>query len=336
MRETVLETLSFAPLMEFNRRHLVSDSKHRANNQPELYNILALLEGSILDNTATSQVSLLRFYTLLLRRWTITIDTAQSLESIPVAAVPDMIGHVNNLALTLTQTSPTVGTYLHILDFYEAAAALYSKQRLLQHINVTIPPPLLVYLLYFSPSLAVVSRLCGILATYKRAWEAVMSEAVPRALTRRERDQINLFNGFLMDLCNCLWRDRAFSTTDLNAQGCRIPQSTQAALESYMRAADGKLSLKTAFGLSHSPVLCLQSISHVRELEDGEAEVIGARHPGPVTQASVEQLAGRGGLKLSWQEYRSGVLGYLESKGFPGISELMYNTMKTLMKTRRQ
>lgn len=306
-----------------------------ANSEAELHIILGPLEGSVLDNTAASQVSLLKFYTLLLSRWTITIDAAQSLESLPVAAVPDIIGHVNNLALTLTQTSPTVSTYLHILDFYEAAATLYSKPKLLQHINITIPPPLLVYLLYFSPSLTVVSRLCGILATYKRAWEAVMSSAVTRQLTRRERDQVNIFNGFLMDLCNCLWRDRAFSMTDLNAQGCRISQPIQAVLESYIRAADGALSLGKAFGLSHSPILCLQSISHVRELEDQELEAIRARHAGPVTQASLEQFANRGGLRLSWQKYRSGVLGYLESKGFPGIPELMYNTMKTLMKARR-
>ena len=300
-----------------------------------MYSLLGPLESSVLDNTATSQAFLLQFYTRLLHRWTIAIDAAQSLESLPVAAVPDLINHVNKLALTLTQTSPTVSTYLGILDFYEAAAALYSKPKLLQHITITIPPPLLVYLLYFSPSLAVVSRLCGILATYKRAWEAVMSPAVARQLTRGEREQINLFNGFLMDLCNCLWRGRAFSTTDLNAQGCRIPQPTQAALEAYVRAADEGLSLGAAFGLSHSPLLCLQSISHVREREDDEMEVIRARHGGPVTQASLGQLANRGGLKLSWQEYRAGVLAHLESQGFPGIPELMYNTMKNLMKAGR-
>jgi centromere protein I len=263
------------------------------------------------------------------------MEAADNLYALPAATVPDLIAYVNQLTLTLTQTSPTVGTFLDILDFYEAAATLYSKPKLIQHTDITIPPPLLVYLLYFSPSLAVVSRLCGMLATYKRAWEALMSPAVPRALTRREREQINVFNGFLMDLCNCLWRGRAFSTTDLNAQGCRISEATQAALGSFVSAADTDLSLATAFGLSYSPLLCLQSISYVREREDDEMATIRTRHAGPVTQVSLGQLANRGGLRLSYQDYRSGVLAHLETKGLSGIPDLMYNTMKNLMRVRQ-
>jgi centromere protein I len=296
-----------------------------------------VLEHSVLDNTPASQVSLLRFYTLLLQRWTITVEAAaESLDSLPVSTITNVIDYANQLALTVTQTSPTVGTYLDILDFYQASAALFSNRNLLQLVDITIPPPLLVYLLYFSPSLAVVSRLCGILATYKRAWEAVMSPAVARQLSRRERDQINVFNGFLMDLCNCVWRGRAFSTTDLNAQGCRIPPPSQAALEAYVRAREPDFSLGVVFGLSHSPLLCLQSIGYVWALEDEEMGDIRARHGGPVTQASLGQLANRGGLRLSWQEYRSGVLEHLAAKGFPGIPELMYNTMKNLMRARQQ
>jgi len=264
------------------------------------------------------------------------MEAAESIDTLPWATIPHLIDYVNQLALTLTQTSPTVKTYLAILDFYEAAANLYSRTKLLQYIEITIPPPLLVYLVYFSPSLAAVSRLCGILASYKRAWQTVMSSAVARHLTRRERDQINVFNGFLMDLCNCMWRGRAFSKMDLNAQGCRIPQSVQTTLESHMRSVDPDLSLATAFGLSHSPLLCLQSLSYIRQLEEDEMEDLRARHAGPVTQASLGRLANRGGLALSWQEYRSGVLEYLEAKGFPGISDLMYNTMKNLMRARRQ
>ncbi|KAL1837191.1 hypothetical protein VTJ49DRAFT_4163 [Mycothermus thermophilus] len=323
-RDKVLKTLSFVPLMEFQ----------------ELHKILRALERAMLDNTPLSQLSLLRFYTSLLERWHITVQAAPSLDSLPLDSVTHVIEYVHPLSLTVTQTSPTVGAYLDVLDFYEALASLCSSPKLLPVLDISIPPPLLVYLTFFSPSLVITSRLCGILATYKRAWEAVMSPAVPRQLSVREREHINIFNGFLMDLCNCLWRGRAFATSDTNAKGCLLPASARAALEQYVTARDPDvLSLATAFDLSHSPLLCLRSISYLRELEDKAAADGGggirARHAGPVTQVSLGRLANRGGLRLSWQDYRAGVLAHLEEKGFPGIQELMYNTMKNLMRARQ-
>jgi centromere protein I len=38
------------------------------------------------------------------------------------------------------------------------------------------------------------------------------------------RDFVNYFNGFVMDLCNCLWRNRALNNADKNALGCQIPE----------------------------------------------------------------------------------------------------------------
>ncbi|KAK0627038.1 Mis6-domain-containing protein [Immersiella caudata] len=296
--------------------------------------LLRPLEHSLLDNTSESQVALLNFYTRLLRRWTVAIREKVDFDALPKDSVPDLINHVNGLALTLTQTSPSVPTYLVILDFYSSCASLFSQRPILLHVEITIPPALLIYILFFSGSLPTISRLGGVLAAYKRSWEAVMTPPAMRALTERERKQINTFNGFLMDLCNCIWRGRAFGTSDLNAQGCRIPRSLPPVLESYLHSVDSDLALAAAFGLSHSPVLCMQSIAHVRELED-EVDEIRARHAGPVTQASLGQLANRGGLQLAWQEYRVGVLQHLEEKGFEGVSELMYNTMKNLAKTKQ-
>ena len=276
-------------------------------------------------------MSLLKFYTLLLQRWTITQVATRRTVSLTRPTVARLIVRVNDLALTLTQTSPTVGTYLHILDFYEAAKTLYSNTRLLRFVEIANPPPLLVYILYFSPSLTVVSRLCSILATYKRAWEVAITPGdAKRQVTGLEEGQTRVFNGFLMDICNCLWRGRAFSTAYANAQGCRLPEPVQVALRAYIHAADPDLSLETALGLAHSPLLCLLSDSYVKQLEEDEMEELRARHAGPVTQRSLLNLAKRGGLNLSWQAYKSGMLSYLEAKGFPGIAELIRSTMKNV------
>jgi centromere protein I len=337
-RDAVLEALGFAPLQDF-----YGTSKCSAYTSPsELLTLwaavytqlFASLEHTLLDNTPESQAALLRFYTRLLRRWRVAMREKDDLDTLPKESIHGLVDHVNSLALTLTQTSPSVSTYLAILDFYHCCVSLFSQRPILLQVEITIPPALLIYILFFSGSLPIMARLGGVLAEYKRSWEAVMAAPAMRALTERERKQINTFNGFLMDLCNCIWRGRAFGTSDLNAQGCRIPRSLPPVLESYLRGVDSDLALSSAFGLSHSPVLCMQAIAHVRELED-EVDDIRARHAGPVTQASLGQLANRGGLQLAWQEYRVGVLQHLEERGFEGVSELMYNTMKNLAKTKQ-
>lgn len=44
------------------------------------------------------------------------------------------------------------------------------------------------------------------------------------AMPAYSRDFVNYFNGFVMDLCNCLWRNRALNNADKNALGCQIPE----------------------------------------------------------------------------------------------------------------
>ncbi|KAK4212380.1 centromere protein I [Rhypophila decipiens] len=322
-RDLVLETLSYAPLKDFKESYT---------------SLFQPLENAILNNTPESQLSLLKFYTLLLRRWTIILLSEEDLDSAPVEAVTALNVHVKKLALTLTQTSPKISTYLSILDFYDANVAMVSEPKLLKHVEITIPHAFVVYILHFSYSLVVVSRLCGLLAAYKRGWEMLMTQVPPlRGLTLHERQQISTFNGCLMDICNCLWRGRAFITTDLNAQGCRIPRSLEPKLNGYLRKIDSSMPLASVFGLSYSPVFGLQAISCLREMEEEEIlkGELHARHAGPVTQNSLIQLGHKGGLVLSWNAYRAGVLRHLEAKGLPGVPELLYKTMKNLMKEKQ-
>jgi centromere protein I len=156
------------------------------------------------------------------------------------------------------------------------------------------------------------------------------------------KDYVNLFNGFLMDICNCVWRLRAFNKADTNALGCLLPPPLLPLLTTYVAKLDTGLALPSLFSLSHSSVLCNLSIAYVRELEDkevveaseGATSPIKIRHAGPVTQHTIKQLGKDGGLKLSWTNYRLGVLRYLEGKGVMGVGELMHNTLKQLMTAR--
>jgi centromere protein I len=199
----------------------------------------------------------------------------------------------------------------------------------------------LVYTLFFSPGISTLSRLCAVLATYKRAFEsAVTQPASPSAgdspAEAYPKEYVSHFNGFLMDVCNCLWRSRAFNTGDVNALGCLLPAEVGGRLAAYVAGLDTGLQLSSLFNLSYSPVLALQSITYLRELEDkaDEERGLSARHAGPVTQKSLLQLGRDGGVEMAWAAYRLGVLRYLEDAGVGGVSELMYNTMRHLMAQR--
>jgi centromere protein I len=168
------------------------------------------------------------------------------------------------------------------------------------------------------------------LAKYKRAFEPLVA---PNVVDQQAypKDYVNHFNGFLMDLCNCLWRSRAFNTSDVNSLGCLIPEPVTAALTKYVTSLGMGLDMAALFSLSYSPAISMQAISYLRELEDAAEGEISIRQAGPVTQASLRSLQRDGGINMSWRDYRLGVLQYLEGNGAPGVGQLMYNTIKNLM-----
>jgi len=312
---------------------------------PELYeNIFHPLETCILDNSAESQLSLLKFYTELLRHWYASLLASDEVLEYAPRTITSVVDHAHQLALTITQTSPTLAAEFAVIEFLEQYIPILNDERLRKYVPIRNPPDTLVYTLFFSQSLTVVSRLCTVLSNYKQGFQMAMAAkksktptpgAQPITSSTYPLDYINRFNGFLMDICNCVWRMRAFTDTDPNALGCLVPRSRVRLFENYVESLPGSdAPLALYFGLSHSPVLSFQSILALRQLEDEALEknprALATRHPGPVTQASLVRLREDGGLVLSWQDYRLAVLQRLEEEGFLGIPDLMRNTMKIL------
>lgn len=298
-----------------------------------------------MDNTPGTQLSVLSMYTKLLHHWTTILHSDDAVPIHASASITALIRHVNPLALTLLQTSPAISTDSAILDFYEQSVRLITDDTMVRHIRIELPSSSLIYTMLFSSSLATVSRLCFILACYKKGFETAMSTKARQGSSQGsqgvdslsyDRPYVNLYNGYLMDICNCFWRGRAFSDSDANSQGCTVPRRTVDALATYVSSVDRSFQLGSLFSLSHSPVMCLQSILQVRELEDAAVEKDGSirtRHAGPVTQNSLAKLTAAGGLRLSWQEYRIDVLEALSAKGLVGVAELLKNTMTVLKKS---
>ncbi|KAF5025052.1 hypothetical protein F66182_2869 [Fusarium sp. NRRL 66182] len=325
-RDILFDVLSYSPLLDFK----------------ELYqHIFQPLETATLDNTLESQLALLALYRNLLHHWTVVLESSDPIPNSASEIVTALVRHVNPLALTLAQTSTSVSTRSAILDFYEQNARLVSHETLKHYIRIELPPSFLIYILFFSSSAAIVSRICAILASYKKGFEMAMLIHPRRDGSNRidlssyNRVFVSLFNGFLMDMCNCFWRGRAFTDTDPNAHGCMIPRSLVPVLSSYVTSVDKDYALVSLFSLSYSPILCLQSSRCIQSLENAEVdgdEFLRTRHEGPATQSSLGHLASSGGARISWQDYRINVLETLSAQELGGIADLLKNTMTVLRK----
>jgi centromere protein I len=138
-----------------------------------------------------------------------------------------------------------------------------------------------------------------------------------------------------MDICNALWRKRAFSDGEANEHGCLVPRPTLDALARYLQAVDRTYELTSILNFSYSPTLSYLSLQRIRELEDQELQQgnpIRVRHAGPVTEQSLLKTATAGGLNIPWLSYRINVLDSLTEKGLPGIADLLKCTMTRLKK----
>ncbi|VTT63741.1 unnamed protein product [Fusarium fujikuroi] len=323
-RDAIFEILSYSPLLDFQGLY-----KH----------IFQPLEAATLDNSPESLLALLALYKNLLHHWTVLLESSDTVPDHASGTITALVRHVNPLALTLCQTCPSVSSRSAILDFYERNARLVSHQVLKHYICIELPPSSLIYILFFSSSAAIVSRMCAILAFYKKGFEMAMLTKPGREKSSRidstsyNRTFVSLFNGYLMDMCNCFWRGRAFTNSDPNALGCMIPRSLVPVLSSYVTSVDEAHTLASLFSLSHSPLLSLQSKRCIRGLEDAEVDSdssLRTRHEGPPTQSSLGQLASSGGLRISWQDYRIKVLEALTASELGGITDLLKNTMTVL------
>lgn len=220
--------------------------------------------------------------------------------------------------------------------------------------------PLTTYLQIFrQPSVTALSRLSSILATQKTSLETLPPASLP-AVTN--------LNGFLMDMCNLLFRSRAFNRTDANALGCLLPASTASHLESYLVALSPTYHLSDLFSISYNPTLAALSTSAFRELEEAEiadsrtkrrrrrsssdadqkqrdevehdeseeSDSIIRHPPGPVSQRTLAMLAENGMPVMRWKDYRLGMTEWLAERGVEGLAELVGCTMKGLKRKGRR
>ncbi|PWW80391.1 Mis6-domain-containing protein [Tuber magnatum] len=325
--KTLLGLLCFLPIREFEELHS---------------NFFAPVDRQLKDRDETSIAELVAFYTELIRQWAITYgnqarETEFSQEE--SLALRNLLSHVGQICLAGLANFPGSNLIADaILCFYEGTCAPPWENGLFR---IVLPPDQVVYYFVFSGDVMTLSRICGILSRYKRGFELSLRQAQSghsNGAGEYPRDYVNHFNGFLMDICNLVWRNRAFkcggldSKQDQNALGCTLANNVVLSLQ---RALDEREeSLLTLFSLSHSAVLAQFSAECFRMLENtNDSEMSRTRHAGPVTQKSLQLLATNGGLKITYSDFRVAVLRALGKKGLGGIWDFMHSTMISLIQS---
>jgi len=126
--------------------------------------------------------------------------------------------------------------------------------------------------------------------------------------TTNDQAAVAHFNGFIMDICNCIWRNRAFAGANdrdnRSALACTIPEHVpitspaQNQHELIIRrnvievlktaGTERGIELKNVFSFSYSPFLARFSAEYFHALEKAAGAPV--KHQGPVTTKSLQQL----------------------------------------------
>jgi centromere protein I len=300
------------------------------------------VEAKMLSGNKSPFSRMLGFHTQLLRRVLLYgTDPDQHTDHLAtnryIQSIKLLEQHVFDLVLSMLSTPPiSLSTRSAILSYLETLTMPFHSSAVESHpefakIPIILPSPQIVYMLVFDGSSCELSRISNVLTAYKECLEMRRRSANPP-----HQDTIALYNGYLMDICNLLWRSRAFRKEDNHAMGCLFPEAISPYLQEYLEKVDREYGLTYSFGISHHPALSLLSITALRELErqaEVRGETLRTRHAGPVTQRSLVKLDNDAGLQVSWRDYRVEVLEYLAGHALGGIRNLMISTMKDLSRT---
>ncbi|CAB4408217.1 unnamed protein product [Rhizophagus irregularis] len=218
--------------------------------------------------------------------------------------IQGFIHHVNQVSIiSLESTNDDLEVQHAIFSAFEAIANLqmnYNWNR------VVIPSSSIVYRAFFSSSGMSLSRICGIILQYKEAFDKNPQQNV----SLHCRSYINYFNSFVMDICNCLWRNRPFNKTDKNSKGFQLDDDIIRKLQETCNE-----DWTSCYSLTHLPSFAALSKSCIQDLEESTPN-IKRRLTLPATQFSLKDISTAGGLQISFNDYRVHFLNVLYKLGF--------------------
>jgi centromere protein I len=325
--DSILGLLSYIPMQPFQKAYAA---------------FLQPAERALIEASRSSETYdlLLGLYTALFRRWAVQTPRASApprrglvFAHADQLAFSELVAHVDQISISLLLSLPSADVVLTsaILTFYEVVSASSIPDR----VPIVLPPTHLIYLLSVASSTTELSRIAGIIAAFKRAFDKH-----PRHLKDYYPEQIiDNFNVCIRDIYHLIWISRALSVGKdeqgrHTALGMFCDPSLRESLNTYLGGIDHKYAIQTSFGISHNVYLASLSAAAWRELEESEIQRKGYDrrsikwHEGPVSQRSLEVLRRNGGVDVDWEAYRVHVLKWLDARGCGGLKEFLFASVK--------
>ncbi|KAF3036684.1 hypothetical protein E8E12_004618 [Didymella heteroderae] len=300
-------------------------------------------ERALFNNGLSSYAQLAGLYTELLQHRVAVLAQQQPERRQPALNSPkeqflkDFVSHFAAFSTSLLLSLPSgMGTDVvsSILAFWELLSTS-SKPHI---IPILLPPMHLVYYLMQSSSADVASRICGIIGSYKQAFDAH-----PRPVKHYYPSEVtDGLNWCLRDVYNFFWVARGLAVAEQKSVGMYCHTVLRSSLDTYLSGLGQGYTIGRIFNLSYNAWLTSMSSAAWRALEEQEIQRQGRNRAnikaqnGPVTQQSLESLRD-GGISVDWDGangYKVFVLHWLADRGLGGLRELMFATV-TDLKTGR-
>ncbi|KAF9317405.1 hypothetical protein BG003_000791 [Podila horticola] len=264
---------------------------------------------------------LLICYTQLLTRWSqfrwneylklgrgprLPVEGVQDLRRLFSSLSPDIdymetfhafIHHVERLSVAALEVENDHVVVQHgVLSFYDLMSTLTAAYRL--PLAIVIPDSTIVYRTFLSDSAMAMTRMCGIVYKYKKAFEVF------------EQELQNQYDDLVQAMIEAKIADGETVDED------DLPQPPPIEVKGYNRD---------------------QVVAYTkRDMEDYEAIPVDKRLKAPPTSGALKESAAKGGLAITIDEYRIQYLDSLEKDGCKGLAEFLFDCIANLYTRRTQ
>ncbi|ORY92370.1 Mis6-domain-containing protein [Syncephalastrum racemosum] len=234
------------------------------------------------------------------------------------------IQHVDRVSILGMELEHDHCVFQHAtLSFFELVSSMSIHHDIPEIIMPFAP---LVYRCFLSTNAMAVSRICGIVYQYKRAFEE-NEKRDDDWKSHQSEEYLDLFNSFVMDICNSLWLS---TLQDGDRFAFSLKQEFMDAFQEI--CSEYEFPFQSFLSLTWSATFSGYSRRFMKAKEEADAAI---RLDEPVTSDALIKLGQDGGLGISYSDYRVAYLDRLHDLGFRGLYSLLQSCMTSLINRRR-